>query len=117
MLLRYYAPEGDKIQKMQELQTSDIVELNELVDRLSKAISSLTTMIQIDERAKKIGTDHQTALIHKRIEEGILRDLDKASQEQLERIVDGGFEFRYYYEIEDILRKTRRGTLEFTQVK
>jgi hypothetical protein len=92
-------------------------EFQEMMVLLNCAIPSMELVAEVTERAKAMGRDYTTALAHKNIEDGFLRNLGNASPEQLEqlrRLISGNF-FCYYSELNDLVNKVE--TLEFVDVK
>jgi len=93
----------------------DLLDVRDLLLDLSqKTTSEIGYINKLKERAWETGMTIQAVEIHKKIEDGILRNLHKADDQQIERVL-GGIKFVYYDEYNDILSKIR--TWEFVKVK
>ncbi len=98
------------------LTAAQLDEIREMVDSLNKSISSMLTIVDATERARAIGCDVGTALIHKNIEDGILRNLGNANSYQLEQLIMGkGYKFKYYPELNNLYEKVQ--SMGFEKVK
>ncbi len=90
------------------LANEHLDEIKEMIDNLNKSINSMMTIMDADIRAKKIGCDIGTALIHKNIEDGILQNLGNATPYQLEQLVMGkAYHFSYYPEFNNLYEKVQ----------
>jgi len=96
-------------------ETLDLLDVRDLLLDLSQSTTSETEYINnLMERARETGMTLQAVEIHKKIEDGILRNISKATAQQIDRFL-GSYRFVYYSEFNDILNKI--GTWEFVKVK
>ena len=93
----------------------DLLDVRDLLLDLSqKTTSEIEFINKLKERAWETGMTIQAVEIHKKIEDGILRNISKADAQQIDRFL-GSYRFVYYDEYNDILSKIR--TWEFVKVK
>jgi hypothetical protein len=96
-------------------ESIDLLDVRDLLLDLSQRTTSEVGYInKLKERAWETGMTIQAVEIHKKIEDGILRNLHKADAQQIDRVL-GNIKFVYYDEYNDILSKI--GTWEFVKVK
>jgi len=93
----------------------DLLDVRDLLLDLSQRTTSEVGFInKLKERSWETGMTIQAVEIHKKIEDGILRNISKADVQQIDRFL-GSYRFVYYDEYNDILSKIR--TWEFVKVK
>ena len=78
-------------------------ELVEALKNLSQGIDDLTKVLQAQVKVNEGKFESvERALLQRSIEDGVIANFDKASPEQLDRILNGRFKFfRYYHEVYD----------------
>ena len=75
--------------------------VKDLVKDLETCIESMENMTDILNRRGKSGRSFIEMEIFKKVEDGILDSIHKASINQLNVILNGGYKFRYYHELND----------------
>lgn len=70
-----------------------------LIKSLENCVKSLEDMTEILDRKNKIGRSYLETETFKKIEDGILDSIHNANNHQLDVILNGGYKFKYYYEL------------------
>ena len=76
--------------------------MEDLVQSLKKITCELQEMVTIAEQQHKF-RDYLSALVQKRIEDGMIENFDKASPEQLKKVLDPNNDYFKFYPLYDRL--------------
>jgi hypothetical protein len=75
--------------------------VKDLVKDLETCIETLKNITQVTNKAKKSGRSFLETEIFKKIEDGILDSIHKANNHQLSVLLNDGYKFKYYTELND----------------
>jgi len=76
--------------------------VKDLVKDLETCIETIKNITEITIRTKGIGRSFSEAELFKKIEDGILDSIHKANEHQLNVLLNGGYRFKYYIELNDV---------------
>jgi 3-dehydroquinate dehydratase len=75
--------------------------VKDLVKDLETCIETLKNITEITNKTKSTGRSFSEAELFKKIEDGILDSIHKANEHQLNVLLNGGYRFKYYIELND----------------
>jgi len=75
--------------------------VKDLVKDLESCIETIKNIMDITSRREKIGRSFAEVELFKKIEDAILDSIHKANNHQLNVLLNGGYKFKYYNELND----------------
>ena len=75
--------------------------VKDLVKDLESCIETIKNIMDITSRREKNGRSFAEVELFKKIEDGILDSIHKANNHQLSVLLNGGYKFKYYTELND----------------
>jgi 3-dehydroquinate dehydratase len=75
--------------------------MNNLVKDLENCVQTLENLNTILKGSKSSGRSYVETEVNKKIEDGILDSIHNANSHQLSVILNGGYRFRFYTELND----------------
>lgn len=73
--------------------------VKDIVKDLETCIETLKNITEITNKTKKIGRSFFETELFKKVEDGILDSIHKANDHQLIVLLNGGYKFKYYTEL------------------
>jgi hypothetical protein len=75
--------------------------VKDLVKELETCIETLKNITEITNKTKSTGRSFFETETFKKVEDGILDSIHKANNHQLSVLLNGGYKFKYYTELND----------------
>ena len=79
--------------------------VKDLVKDLESCVETLEKMSEILILSSKSGRSFVEMEVFKKVEDGILDSIHKANNHQLNVLLNGGYKFKYYYELNDVEKR------------